>query len=104
MFEEFLVKQFGGIGSFEITPEKYSCTRQFDGAYDNVYYEAKSGGFWTALEKSSQALNDFQSKTIQKLNIATDLGKIFEIHTNSLIPNKIKEWLIKKGISFHEWL
>ena len=103
-FEEQLQKKLGGIGEFEVTSEKYCCTRQFDGAYGNVYYEAKAGGFWAELEKSPKSLNKFQSQTIQKLNIAKDLGKDFEIHTNSPIPQKIKEWFIEKGISFHEWL
>ena len=103
-FEEFLVRQLGGTGEFEVVSQKFSCTRQFDGAYGNVYYEAKAGGFWAELVKSPTALNEFQSKTIQKQKIAAELGKNFEIHTNSPIPEHIKKWLTKRGIMFHEWL
>jgi hypothetical protein len=103
-FEEFLVRQLGGTGEFEVVSQKFSCTRQFDGAYGNVYYEAKAGGFWAELVKSPTALNEFQSKTIQKQKIAAELGKNFEIHTNSPIPEHIKKWLTKRGVIFHEWL
>lgn len=97
-FEDFLVKELGGRGSFK------AGRREFDGAIGNIWYEAKSGKYWENLLMSEKKLNDFQSTTCDCLKIARDNGALFEVHSNAPIPQSIKDWLTQKQIKFREWL
>lgn len=96
-FEDFLVQRLGGTGSFKVV-------REFDGAVGNVWYEAKSGGYWDMLLTSEEKLSRFKTTTCDCLRIAKDHGASFEIHSNSPIPQSIKKWLKVKQVPFTEWL
>lgn len=39
-----------------------------------------------------------------RLRIATENGATYELFSNTLIPNSIKQWLDKKGIKYTELL
>ena len=97
-FEEYLQKRLKGQGSFSING------REFDGAINNVWYEAKSGQYWDMIKSSPSALNKFKSDIGSHLKLATDNGKTFELYSNTPIPDDIKSWLSNKGIVFHEIL
>lgn len=96
-FEDFLVQKLGGTGSFKVI-------REFDGAVGNVWYEAKSGGYWDMLLASKDQLESFKSGMGHRLKITKENGKIFQLHSNTPIPQEIKEWLAQKNISYVEWL
>lgn len=97
-FEDFLVQQLGGIGSFKVG------SREFDGAVGNIWYEAKSGGYWDMLLSSKDKLENFKSSMGHRLKIANEKGMIFQLHSNTQIPQDIKNWLARKSISYVEWL
>ncbi|WP_228745459.1 RHS repeat-associated core domain-containing protein, partial [Paenibacillus sp. S150] len=96
-FEDFLVKTLQGRGSFKVQ------NREFDGAVDNVWYEAKSGGYWDQITSSTERLNKFKSDMGSRLKIAAQNGASYELHSNTPIPKAIKDWLTTKGIKFTEW-
>ena len=97
-FENYLTKEIGGDGSF--------CKggRDFDGGFGNKWWEAKSGKYWERVESTPKELLKFKSDMGDRLKIATNNGATYEIYSNTPIPNNIKEWLIKKGISSTEVL
>lgn len=97
-FEEFLLKKLGGRGSFKVK------NREFDGAVGNIWYEAKSGQFWDMLKSNQSELSYFQERMGTGLRIARENGASYELYSNALIPQDIKNWLTKKGISFKEFL
>ena len=66
--------------------------------------KAKAGGFWDLVMKSSEALDKFQSSMGKGLKIALENGAKYELHSNTPIPQGIKEWLIEMGIKYTEWL
>lgn len=100
-FEDFLQKTHGGTGSFKVTSAKYG-TREFDGAYENTWYEAKFG---KALENIlSSDLEGFKKDMGKGLKIAMENNVKYELHSNVVIPQAIKEWCAKKGIECVEWL
>lgn len=101
-FEDFLVKRFGGRGSFRV--KSANTSREFDGAYGNVWYEAKSGKYWDMLKNNPKFLDRFRERMISGLSIASENGVRYELYSNSPIPQEIKNWLIKKGIPFVEFL
>jgi hypothetical protein len=101
-FEDFLVQKLGGRGSFRA--RSATASREFDGAVGNVWYEAKSGEYWDMLLSSKKKLEDFKGDMGRGLNVAKANGAIYELHSNSPIPQGIKNWLTKKGINFTEWL
>jgi hypothetical protein len=98
LFEEQLQERFGGTGSFKVDG------REFDGAFENIWYEAKSGRYWDVLTNSTEKLEDFKSAMGQRLNIAKQHGAQLKLFSNSPIPQFIKDWLTKKGIEFLEIL
>jgi hypothetical protein len=98
LFEEQLQERFGGTGSFKVDG------REFDGAFENIWYEAKSGQYWDVLTSSTAKLEDFKSAMGQRLNIAKQHGAQLKLFSNSPIPQFIKDWLTKKGIEFLEIL
>ena len=102
-FENQLQKQLGGRGSFKERGAN-TGTREFDGAAGNIWYEAKSGDYWEKIMSSKEAFESFVGKMGEKLKIALEHGAKFELYSNTPIPQTIKEWCAKKGITFKEWL
>lgn len=102
VFENFLVEKLGGKGSFKVT-SRISGTREFDGAFGDIWYEAKSGEYWNMITSNERLQGKFQSDMIKGLNIARENGAHYELYSNSPIPQNVKDWLTKKGISFTEW-
>jgi hypothetical protein len=98
VFENQLQERFGGHGSFKVDG------REFDGAFENIWYEAKSGRYWDVLTSSPAKLESFKSAMGQRLNIAKQHGAQLKLFSNSPIPEFIKDWLTKKGIEFLEIL
>ncbi len=101
-FEEFLVKELKGEGSFKIKSAR--GTREFDGAVGNVWYEAKSGQYWDMLQSNKKEFDKFKTDMGKGFHIARDNGAIYKLHSNSPIPQPIKDWLTEKNIPFTEWL
>ena len=97
-FEDYLSKTIGGEGSFS------AGGRDFDGGIGNRWWEAKSGDYWSMLEENPSKLAKFKSDMGDRLRIATENGATYELFSNTPIPESIKEWLTKKGISFTELL
>jgi hypothetical protein len=97
-FEDYLVKLFKGKGSFKMD------SREFDGAYKNVWFEAKSGDYWIDRvgNKGSDGFKKFTSDMGSHLAIAKKYGKEFVLHSNSPIPKHVKLWLDKIGIKYFE--
>jgi hypothetical protein len=97
-FEDYLSKIIGGEGSFSVGG------RDFDGGIDSRWWEAKSGNYWSMLEENPNKLTKFKSDMGDRLRIATENGATYEIFSNTPIPESIKQWLTKKGITFTELL
>lgn len=98
-FEEFLTKQLGGNGSFS------KVGRDFDGGIKDRCWEAKSGEYWNKIMDGKYGgVEKFKSDMGDRLRIAKENGATYELNSNSPIPQKIKDWLTKKGIGCTEWL
>ena len=97
-FEDYLSKTIGGEGSFSVGG------RDFDGGIGNRWWEAKSGNYWSMLEENPNKLVKFKSDMGDRLRIAIENGATYEIFSNTPIPESIKQWLTKKGITFTELL
>ncbi|MBQ7781186.1 MAG: hypothetical protein IJ405_04100, partial [Lachnospiraceae bacterium] len=97
-FEDYLSKTIGGEGSFSVGG------RDFDGGIGNRWWEAKSGNYWSMLEENPNKLAKFKSDMGDRLRIATENGATYELFSNTPIPESIKQWLTKKGITFTELL
>ena len=95
-YEDWLVKQNNGQGSFKVGG------REFDGRSisGNMWWEAKSGGFWDMLMNNPAQLAKFKSSMGDYLNIARNNGATYQLYSNTAIPQEIQDWLIKKGINF----
>jgi hypothetical protein len=80
--------------------------RDFDAAYENgkKWIEAKSGGYWTNQTSSETGLAKFKSDMGDRLRIAKKNGVDYELFSNSLIPENVKNWLDTKGIKYYEIL
>ncbi len=92
-YEVYLQKTLGGSGSFKVDG------REFDGALGDLWYEAKSGRFWTMTD-----MDDFRSNIGSHVAIAKRHGKDFALFSNTPIPKDIKLWLNSKGIRYFETL
>ena len=101
-FEDFLQRKLGGSGSFKA--KGLTDSREFDGSVGNIYYEAKSGEYWDGLLTSVEKFRKFKEDMGRGLKVALECGASYHLHSNSQIPQIIKEWLTKKGIQFTEWL
>ena len=97
-FEDYLTKNIGGDGSFSVDG------RDFDGGIGNRWWEAKSGQYWDILENNPNKLAKFKSDMGDRLRIATENGATYELFSNTPIPDSIKQWLAKKGITYTELL
>ena len=97
-FEDYLSQTIGGEGSFSVGG------RDFDGGIGKRWWEAKSGNYWNMLEENPNKLAKFKSDMGDRLRIATENGATYEIFSNTPIPESIKQWLTKKGITFTELL
>jgi hypothetical protein len=95
-FEDYLVRILGGRGSFK------SGGREFDGAINNRWYEAISGRYWQDHAQPGKGFEKFKSDIGSRKSIAERNGATFEIHSNSPIPQHVKDWLTEKGIPFTE--
>lgn len=73
--------------------------KQFDGAYGDVWYEAKSGQFW---DVASQNVGKWKSKFGDYIRGAKDNGKTWEIYSENEIPQVFKDYFDKQGIKYHE--
>jgi hypothetical protein len=100
-YEDFLAKSIDGAsGAFK------AGGREFDGAYDGgkIWFEAKSGRYWEDIVSSEKGLAKFKSDMGDRLRIATENNATYELFSNTVIPNDVKEWLTKKGIKYTETL
>lgn len=99
-YERFLWEKFGHEGDFKVGK------RQFDGKHFEgdveTWYEAKSGGFWNRVLNSSKEMDTFKGKMGEAVKIARENNAKFEIVSEKLIPETVKNWLTKKGIPFRE--
>jgi ribosomal protein L9 len=95
-FEAWLHSSYGGIESFS------KGGREFDGAFGNRWYEAKSGNYWRDVTSKPRKLEKFRSDMGDRKRIANENGGTYELHSNTPIPKDIKNWLNKKGISTYE--
>ncbi|MCR8576556.1 putative T7SS-secreted protein [Streptomyces sp. Isolate_219] len=97
-YEQHLVEHLGGGGGFS------EMGRQFDGAFIHpktgrgTWYEAKSGDFWENIIKNPNRLNKFLSTEGQKFGIASNKGIDYMVISEKGIPERITNWLDKKGI------
>ena len=101
-FENYLHQTLGGKGSFK------NQGREFDGAYDpknSIWYEAKSGRYWQDHAQAvSKGFEKFKSDVGSHANIiAKQDGASFEVHSNTPIPQHVKDWLTSKNIPFKEY-
>ena len=101
-FEDYLVKKFGGRGSFKA--KGANTSREFDGAIGNIWYEAKSGKTWDMLMNNPTRLEKFRSDMARGLKVAQENGAVYELYSETVIPNEIKKWLNKHKIGFKECL
>ena len=56
------------------------------------------------MEENPNKLTKFKSDMGDRLRIATENSATYEIFSNTPIPESIKQWLTKKGITFTELL
>ncbi|MBK7961349.1 MAG: hypothetical protein IPK04_09195 [Bdellovibrionales bacterium] len=96
-FEEHLVDAFGGRGSFKVSG------REFDGEVSGVWYEAKSGNYWSH-DYGRKGFQKFKSDMGARLKITGDNSKEYHLISNTPITKEAKEWMIQKGIKFIELL
>ena len=100
-FENYLNQTLGGKGSFTYNG------REFDGAYgknNSILYEAKSGRYWQDhAQAGSKGFEKFKSDVGFHASIAKQNGASFEVHSNTPIPQHVKDWLTSKNIPFKEY-
>ncbi|MCX8670873.1 hypothetical protein J3U22_06290 [Gilliamella sp. B2865] len=100
-FENYLNQTLGGKGSFTYKG------REFDGAYgpnNSIWYEAKSGRYWQDhAQAGSKGFEKFKSDVVSNASIAKQNGASFEVHSNTPIPQHVKDWLTSKNIPFKEY-
>jgi hypothetical protein len=95
--EEHLAQAFGGRSSFKVGG------RDFDGAVNNLWYEAKSGRYWVD-NYGNKGFAKFKSDMGARLRIASENGKEYQLISNTPISSEAKAWLTEKGIKFLEIL
>lgn len=98
-FEDYLADTLeGGNGGFKMGG------RDFDGSYKDgkVWFEAKSGNFWKDVTSTEKGLAKFKSDMGDRLRIAKQNNKVYELFSNSKIPENVKTYLKNKGIKYTE--
>jgi len=90
--EDIVRQKIGGTGAFR------AGGREFDTSVGNTWIEIKSG----LADITDQRWAATQSQIGQQFRIASDNAKQFELHIVGEVPQYVKEWLIKKGITFVE--
>ncbi|MCO5973142.1 WXG100-like domain-containing protein [Actinoallomurus soli] len=97
-YEKYLREKLGGEESFK------AANRQFDGKYvgtqGQTWFEAKSGEYWKRILENQKDYNKFLSQTGNQLQITQHEGVGFEIISENPIPEKVMNWLNKKGIPY----
>jgi len=96
VFEDWLRVNLGGHGNFK------SGGREFDGAYGNTWYEAKSGDALKSVVSDPVKLGKFQSDLISHQTEAQRRGKTFELHVNRPVPTELRPWLAEKTVKVIE--
>lgn len=96
-FETWLQQKHGGFGPFK------QGGREFDGGLGKRWFEAKSGRYWEDHAQQGSGFEKFKSDMGSRRRIAADNDATLEVHSNSPIPQHVKEWLTKKGISVTEY-
>ena len=100
-FEGYLHNKLGGKSSFKFEG------REFDGAYgtnNSIWYEAKSGNYWRdQAAPDTKGFEKFKSDVGHHAQIARKNGASFEVHSNTPIPQHVRDWLSSKGIDFKEY-
>ena len=96
-YEQHLHNTLGGQGNFT------RGGREFDGVYrrpdgSEVWYEAKSGGYWSLLNSNERLMNRFKGTAGQQMGLARQNNASFEIISENPIPKNITDWLDLKGI------
>ena len=102
-FEDYLTNSLHGEGLFK-TRIPTTGIREFDGKLGNVWWEAKSGNFWTKCTSTEKGFGDFRGLMGERKKIADGHGATLEVFSNTPIPDVVKEWLTEKGIPFTEIL
>lgn len=96
-----LNKNLGGKAHFT------NQDREFDDAYginNSVWYEAKSKRYWLDYSQAgSKGFDKFKSDVGSHACIAKQNGATVEAHSNTQIPQHVKDWLTSKNISFKEY-
>ena len=92
--EDFLRQKLGGTGSFR------AGGREFDTSINNgnTWVELKSG----LIDMTKQRWSSMQSQIGQQMRIARDNLKEYELHIIGEVPDYVRDWLVKKGITFVE--
>ena len=85
--EDYLVEAMGSIGSFK------RSGREFDGAWGNIWIEAKSGNFFTMILSNPKQLAKYKSQMGHGRTIASENGASYILVSNTPIPDEIKNWL-----------
>ncbi|WP_144280844.1 fibronectin type III domain-containing protein [Chryseobacterium echinoideorum] len=100
-YEDFLATHLPNGG-----PGFSKMGRDFDAFYDNnkIWVEAKSGRYWENIVSTEAGFAKFKSDMGHRLQIATDSGAKYELFSNTVIPENVKAWLLKKGIKYYETL
>ncbi|MFG2775076.1 RHS repeat-associated core domain-containing protein [Streptomyces sp. NPDC048350] len=98
-YEDFLVERLRGKPGFQVGG------RDFDGSYGKtgggeVWYEAKSGGYWDRVNQHPKDMEKFKSNAGDQRRIANENGVEFRVISNVEIPDNITSWLTKKGIGW----
>ena len=107
-YEKFLINKLNGkAGGTMYVNGPGTTSRDIDVVVGNWYIEAKTGEYWNLLMSNSKKYDKFQSDMGRGLKVIEGAsgGKgSYHIFSNSKIPDKIKKWLDKQGIKYHETL
>ncbi len=105
-FEAYLAANLKGgkaMGHVKAEVKGVAKSRDFDVSYLNgqkvTWVESKSGNFWSDAKR----IQKFRTAAGQQAQIANAHGARFEIHSNTPIPQSVRSWLDKRGISYVEW-
>ncbi|SFK16906.1 Haemagluttinin repeat-containing protein, partial [Pseudovibrio ascidiaceicola] len=106
-FEEFLQRTLNNGREVGVKKTPYS-SRDIDASYTDdfgreVWVEAKSGEYWNYIASDDAAMNKFKSDMARGKQVADYHMKAYELHSNTPVPQKLKSWLLKKGISVFEY-